>query len=340
MQPLQLWPMPRYSLISTVKDEGPYLLEWLAYYHVIGYNHFHISANDCADGTDQILSLLDQQGMITYNENSIRLDGEPPDPQRRAYFRARADKAVHSANYALIADGDEFWNIHAGKGRLKDLFKAAGKFDVLSAPWHIFGNSGETTFKDRLVMDQFTHSARPMHPPNGKFWAIKSMFRPKQTKWFGVHRPFLLPRNLDGRIPTKWLNGSGVDITEHIANSGWRFTRPIYGDALVQMNHYMVRSSEAFLMKRLRGTANSAEADRISFDYFQNFNCNDIKDPSLKRHSDAVADQLQSWFDDIPGLRDLHKSAVQHHKKKIAAVRPRVVENHPEIAKELGFDIV
>ncbi|MGB0799552.1 MAG: hypothetical protein ACPGRD_09575, partial [Planktomarina sp.] len=109
-------------------------------------------------------------------------------------------------------------------------------------------------------------------------------------------------------------------------------------DALVQMNHYMVRSSEAFLMKRLRGTANSSEQDRISFEYFQQFNCNDKKDTTIKRHTDAVADQMQRWFDDMVGLRDLHKGAVQHHKKQIKDVRPRVIATAPDVARELGFE--
>lgn len=329
--------MPRYSLVATLKDEGPYVLEWLAYYHVIGYNHFHISANDCSDGTDRILQMLSDHGLITYNDNTQALEGEPPDPQRRAYFRARKDKQVHGADLALIADGDEFLNIHTGDGTMADLVMQTGGFDVLSCPWHVFGNSGQIEYRDRLVIKQFDQTARPMHPPNAKFWAIKSIFKPKQTKWFGVHRPFLLPRHTQKRINTKWLNGSGDDITDAMLGRGWRFTRPTYGDALVQMNHYMVRSSEAFLMKRLRGTANSSEQDRISFEYFQQFNCNDKKDTTIKRHTDAVADQMQRWFDDMVGLRDLHKGAVQHHKKQIRNVRPRVIAAAPDVARELGF---
>ena len=37
------------------------------------------------------------------------------------------------------------------------------------------------------------------------------------------------------------------------------------GYDLCHVNHYMIRASEVFLMKRWRGTANSADADRINF---------------------------------------------------------------------------
>ena len=48
----------RKVLVSTMKNEGPYLLEWLAYHKSIGIDDFCIFSNDCTDGTNLMLTGL------------------------------------------------------------------------------------------------------------------------------------------------------------------------------------------------------------------------------------------------------------------------------------------
>ena len=38
-----------------MKNEGPYILEWLAYHRIVGFEDFLIYTNDCEDGTTEIL---------------------------------------------------------------------------------------------------------------------------------------------------------------------------------------------------------------------------------------------------------------------------------------------
>ncbi len=60
------------------------------------------------------------------------------------------------------------------------------------------------------------------------------------------------------------VNGSGTDITADILRMRWSTTPAMAGYDLCHVNHYMIRASEVFLMKRWRGTANSADAERIN----------------------------------------------------------------------------
>ena len=41
-----------------MKDEGPFLLEWVAYHRLIGVNDILVFTNDCSDGTDQMLERI------------------------------------------------------------------------------------------------------------------------------------------------------------------------------------------------------------------------------------------------------------------------------------------
>lgn len=42
-------------MITSMRDEAPFIPEWIAYHRLIGFTDFLIYSNDCADGT---LSLI------------------------------------------------------------------------------------------------------------------------------------------------------------------------------------------------------------------------------------------------------------------------------------------
>ena len=51
-------------VISTMKDEAPYVTEWLAFHRAIGFTDFLIYTNDCGDGTDLLLDRLQHLGLV------------------------------------------------------------------------------------------------------------------------------------------------------------------------------------------------------------------------------------------------------------------------------------
>ncbi len=56
-----------YHLATSIKDEGPFLLEWIAHHKVAGFNRILIGYNDCTDGSEKLLRLL------AYMNNSFAL---------------------------------------------------------------------------------------------------------------------------------------------------------------------------------------------------------------------------------------------------------------------------
>lgn len=327
------------TLIGTLKDEGPFILEWIAYYKVIGFTHFVIFSNDSTDGTTQILDCLDHAGEIIHIENSIAEENEPADPQGRAYWRAKMRRDVKQSEWVLVADGDEFLNIHVGDGTLDDLFAAMGKTDVISATWRIHGNSGIEKFTDKLVIDQFRDAAEMVENKTQRYWGFKTLFRPAGVRKFGIHRPKFAPWVLDDPLAIVWRNGSGEVITEHVLKQGWRSQAETVGYDLVQMNHYMIKSSESFLMKRLRGTANSSNQDRINFEYFNMFNTNAVTDGSITRQTAAVKAEIERLKQVAPELQALHDASVAVHKAKIITARTDLAKSMPNIASKIEITL-
>ncbi len=327
------------TLVGTLKDEGPFILEWIAYYKVIGFTRFVIFANDSTDGTNAILQALHDAGEIVFVENSEFGADEPADPQNRAYKRARKRPDVRRSEWVLVADGDEFLNIHTGDGTLDALFDAMGESDVISATWRIHGNSGIETYRDAPVIGQFRMAAARDEHRTQRYWGFKSLFRPAGVRKFGIHRPKFAPRFLVDPPTIKWRNGSGALITEHVLKQGWRSTSDTIGQDLVEMNHYMIKSSESFLMKRLRGTANSADRNRIDFGYFRMFNANTVEDGSITRHLPEVEAMIERMKSGIPGLAQLHDSSVALHKARIDEARAELARSIPEVAPSIGITL-
>ena len=103
--------------ILTVKNEGAFLLEWLAHHRAVGFDDFLVYSNDCSDGTDLMLDRLAAMGWLTH----VRNDGpHPQGPQWAALKAADRHPAKAAADWVLFIDIDEFVNIHAGGRRLQN----------------------------------------------------------------------------------------------------------------------------------------------------------------------------------------------------------------------------
>ncbi|HSF92434.1 MAG TPA: glycosyltransferase family 2 protein, partial [Paracoccaceae bacterium] len=58
--------MPNHTILATMKNEAPFILEWVAYHQIIGFDKFVIFSNDSTDGTTEILDALDRAGIINH----------------------------------------------------------------------------------------------------------------------------------------------------------------------------------------------------------------------------------------------------------------------------------
>ena len=323
-------------LVATVKDEGPYLLEWLAYYKVIGFSKAIIFHNDCSDYTDQILRVMHRfTDFVRQFENTEKDKGQRKDPQRRAYQRALTIKDVQSADYALVADADEFMNIKAGAGHLDDLFDAVGDMDVFTMTWRMFGNNSVHAITPDLVTEQFQRARTDNWPKAFRLWGAKSFFRMQDIKKLGVHRPYHTADIREGDRDIRWINGSGQDILSALRNGGWRVNRKTHGADFAEMNHYAVRSADAFLVKQKRGSANAGDRVRLDLDYFELYNCNDVAEDSITRHIPAIKAQVAEWLNTIPGLAQAQAQSLKIHQEIAAQRRLEMAQTDPDELERL-----
>ena len=257
-------PLRSVVAVTCMKNEGPFILDWVAHHVAVGITHFLVYTNDCDDQTDAILEALAARGLVTAMANPVEA-GEKP--QRAALKAAWDHPALRDADATVVMDVDEYINIHVGSGRLEDLFRAAGDPDMISMNWRLFGTSGHEAFEDRPVPERFTRAAPRRTRKPTQAWGFKTIQRRGSGfTGFGVHRP----RGHQGDSPN-WVNGSGAPMPERYLDSGWRSGADCWGYDLVSLNHYAIRSCESFLVKRDRGRANHV-ARSLGIAYWNTFN--------------------------------------------------------------------
>ncbi|WP_323775600.1 glycosyltransferase family 2 protein [Leisingera sp.] len=309
---------PKTAIVTTMKNEGPFILEWLAYHRAIGVDDFLVYTNDCTDGTDTMLQLLQDKGIVQHRENPFR--NTDLKPQHAALQAAEEEPVIREADWLVCMDVDEFINIKCGEGRLPDLFQAVGDANMIAMTWRLFGNNDVREFTGDLITREFTRCAYEVTRKPHQAWGFKTLFRNTGIfKKLGVHRPKGLKPQLWEDI--RWVNGSGQDMPREMFRNGWRSSTSTYGYDLVQLNHYAVRSAESFLVKRDRGRVNHVDRDQ-GLSYWFRMNNNAEEERSIQRMIPALEAEMARLLTD-PDIAAAHEYASRKHREKIEELKGR-----------------
>ncbi|MCE8524441.1 glycosyltransferase family 2 protein [Ruegeria pomeroyi] len=299
-------------IVGCMKNEAPYIVEWVAYHRAIGVDNFLIYTNDCSDGTSEILDRLQELGVLQHRNND-KWKGNSP--QQHALNQALKEPVLKNSDWIIHIDVDEFINIRCGNGTLDDFFAAAPEATNVAMTWRLFGHNGVTELKDGFVIDQFDACAPKYCPKPHTVWGFKTMFRNIGAyEKISCHRPNKLDEAFEAQV--KWVNGSGQDMTGEALKSGWRNSKKSIGYDLLQLNHYALRSAESFLVKRQRGRA--LHVDRsIGLNYWIRMDWNDHRDVTIKRNLPRMRAEYERLMQDDT-LRDLHAAGLDWHRAKAA----------------------
>ncbi|MGB0505428.1 MAG: glycosyltransferase family 2 protein [Pikeienuella sp.] len=315
-KPSRLPDSERIVVLSTMKNEGPFILDWIAHNLYLGVDHFLIYTNDCDDGTVKILERLSEMGLVTRVENPFDREAQER-PQRAALADAEKHPILAEADWIVPIDVDEYINVHTGDGTLRTLLGLTGSPDLLSMTWRFYGCSGVVEYEDKPVTEQFVRAAPPFTRKPHHNWGFKTIMR-NTVKYgkMGVHRPLRFP---DEQV--RWLNGSGEEMPERYRDNGWRSAADCWGYNLVTLNHYAVRSVDSFLVKRDRGRVNHINRDQ-GIEYWSIFNRNDMFDRSILQVTERVQPITDKLKSDTK-LASLHADAVAWHRAKVDELKTR-----------------
>ena len=316
----------RYLVTTAARDEGPFLLEWIAWYTMLGFSDLIIATNQCNDASPEMLDRLEDAGWLTHLRHA-----PPPGvpPLQSAHRAVRHHRAIASADWVFVCDVDELLVIRRGSGMITDLLpQAAPPFVGMALHWRCFGTGGVARFVDLPVHRQCRFRAPPKAPINAKF---KSIFRtPLHFRHFGSHAP-------SGYIgqSAPWVTAAGKPLRQfHPNTNAQRATATDkIAHGIAHVNHYALRSTEHTMLKRGTPSA-SLGHDRYTDAYFAKFDRNDQPDNSTDTYADRFSGQM-ARLRAVPGILRLHHLCCAHYVARLANKAGYRPEDDPRYIRHL-----
>ncbi|MBR2537353.1 MAG: glycosyltransferase family 2 protein [Hyphomicrobium sp.] len=299
----------RIAIAAIFKNEGPYILEWIAYHRALGIDRFFIADNASNDGSSQLLGVLHDANII----NRIFFPGTPGiAPQLPAY---REIMRVHGtdADWTAFIDADEFLLPTDGETSVRPFICEVDKSNSVGAigvNWAIYGSSGHADASAELVTERFSQRAEENFGTNAHYKTIvrNSAWRATSSN---PHK-FLLE---SGYLETNTLGA----VMERHPTRGDGLSASITWDRL-RINHYVVKSkNEFFYRKRMRGRATINGVKRAE-SFFESHDLNEVTDP------------MPSWLMEATKaeLKRLMQTISSNKKAQIALRRISEIELKPE----------
>lgn len=162
----------RIGITSIQRDRDPWIVEWLAFHLLVGFNEFHVYAHKCQDGMDRTLLALARHYPI--HVYALHHDDKP---QLDAYRHAWSQHG-REIDWMAFIDGDEFLFPMQSATMAEALqpYNDA-RLSALAAYWVCYGSSGHVEDPGGLVMEQFSRHSDVDFGPNRH---LKSIVRGRQ----------------------------------------------------------------------------------------------------------------------------------------------------------------
>ena len=242
------------SITAIMKNEKPYLKEWLEYHILQGAEHFYLCDNDSTDESKKYLQPYIETGLITY----IPMIGKN---QQLACYEKVVKEYGNKSQWMAFIDLDEFL-VPLQADNMIDFLQEFTDVDEVSLHWMNYGDNGLFKRESGLVTEAFTaHGAKLNH-------TVKSIVRPDSVidfKAFGSNH----------YVPVK-----GKSVNEYHKPVSYMLSFNISGDK-ARVNHYVTKSFGEFINKKQRG---HPEGPAIDYKYYFFHNENDVKnDTSMQR---------------------------------------------------------
>ena len=228
-------------LCSSMKNEGPDILEWVSYHLSIGFDHILIATNDCEDGSDRFIQSLEGTGQVTHLDNVLSVGQRP----QYAALRKMVDHPrVKNSDYMMVLDADEFLNIHIEDGQLSGLCNQLGADDILCINWACYGAKEEPDAE--WVTDRFLYKSPMSDVSNGTF---KSLIRvPHRFSQFLPHAPGPLADGSDLKIQHDYGERQILAHADYHHSKLRRIETELVCYRLAQVNHYTTKSAAEFVV--------------------------------------------------------------------------------------------
>lgn len=287
---VQAMPDHYLAICAIMRDEGPYLAEWIAFHRLVGVERFYLYDNGSTDDSADVLAPYRADGTVDVRSWPVPYHLGAP---RQAYSDCLA-RVRGQVRWLACIDLDEFlfapreWTLPA-------VLHAYEEFPGVVVRWQVYGSSGHERAARTPVIARFERRARSDWIRNRRVKSIVDPMRAEaavnshhfryregelavdETRTRVALRP--RPRFKKQLRPLYRLLGPALRLTDPYAATN--ITSTTVSVEHLRINHYPIKSREEFQRKAQL----KREKKRYqSLDYFAYHDRNEVLDPILARY--------------------------------------------------------
>ncbi|TGE00305.1 glycosyltransferase family 2 protein [Methylobacterium nonmethylotrophicum] len=257
------------TVAAIAKNEGKYIVEWIAHNIVIGFDKIIIYSNETADNMFEIVE------KISRSDDRVQIIDWPSIPETSPQVTAYTDALRRvRTEWISFVDIDEFIVPYVDKSLKKFLSRVPNDVSSVHLNWRNFGSGGMQEPNYDLVTRAFTKCAQP-------FWSnhhhFKTIARAKLALDAHIHDI----GTVSGHRVLSDLRPFGMDIrgvSDRICHEN------------ILINHYQSKTYIEFRERMMRGDANySSHQVRVhSIERFEALDRNEESDTKILEFSDLL----------------------------------------------------
>ncbi|UTL89486.1 glycosyltransferase family 2 protein [Pseudomonas fluorescens] len=175
----------RSCIVATARNEGVYIIEWIAYHLRLGIDKIFLYTNNNQDGSLGLLRALHEHGFIELIESDV---GPGGNAQVKAYTHSiLASADVNRFEWCAFIDVDEYISYDSSKfSSFNDYLEWVGGTgaDVVALSWILVAN---TTTSNDWTTTPVTQRLQRVSPFQSNL--IKCLVRPESALTSGPHYP-------------------------------------------------------------------------------------------------------------------------------------------------------
>lgn len=246
-----------FAVVAILRDEEPYVIEWLNWYRKLGCKRFYLLDNN-DEGNNSLVDLLNTDEKNTEDVIVVDVRGDllPKIGYQSGAYKKIYDRFRDRHDYMGFFDLDEFLCLNGRDFKTwlsesRETVKHAGSIQF---NWRYFGDNGNLRYEDKPVVERFPTPCDPSvkyaqeHPEDLFTKVIVRCDRPMK-----LHLIHSVVMN-DGSAAVH-SNGDIVQVGRGIL--------PIdFSNGCV--NHYGTKSIEEYVKRKCLFTKNAANPNRIT----------------------------------------------------------------------------
>ncbi|MDR2860306.1 MAG: glycosyltransferase family 92 protein [Elusimicrobiota bacterium] len=251
------------SVAAIVKNETPYIQEWIEYHLLAGVEKFYIYNNESEDNIEEVLKPYIKEGIVVYKNF--------PGKAVQCYAYIDAIKRYRNkTRWLAIIDADEFI-VPLKHEKITDFLRDFESYSQVLMGWMLYGSSGHKVKQNGLIIEDYKYNVSLDYITNSKV--------------------VVNPRAVRGVLNPHWcfVNGLAVDENKQVFEVypyTNKYFKPISKTAIC-VNHYYCKSWEEYLNKINKGWAdgNAFDRDKSLFDYYDK---NEVFDSTMEKYIEPV----------------------------------------------------